>query len=158
MRHIVKTAIVMPGQTALTVQNGTSCLCCALLPQLAQINPQLLALLVEMAAFQAKLLGGVRNVVVVALDRIKNSLSFKLFHSLGKRPRPGRQWDAAGRAARSRQSSAYRGRGNSIAFGKQQQAFNHVAQLADVARPPMPLQGGEGIIAKQHFLPSVLLD
>jgi hypothetical protein len=54
----------------------------ALLPQLPQINPQLLALLIEMAPFQAQRFGGVGDVIILAGDFFDDDLALQLFHFL----------------------------------------------------------------------------
>ena len=54
------------------------------LPHLFQINSQLLALFIKMAALQSQRFGSVGDVVILALDLVKNYLSFKLVNALGQ--------------------------------------------------------------------------
>src|SRR5262249_13679047 len=57
-----------------------------LFPNLSEIDPQLLALLVKMAALQTQRFGGVGDVMVVALDLVEDHLPLELLYAVGECP------------------------------------------------------------------------
>src|SRR5262249_16094192 len=52
-----------------------------LFSQFSKIDPELLALLIQMTAFQAQGFCGIGDVVIIAVDRVEVPLTRDLFHS-----------------------------------------------------------------------------
>src|SRR5882762_2853495 len=111
--------------------------------QRLQINPQLLALLIKVAALQTQRAGHIGHVKIVAANFHQQHFLLKCFGPLGKRSRRSRlsisSWRRGG-AARARQNhpdvrAAHR------AFSRQEyEALHYIAEFAHISRPTVAPQ------------------
>src|SRR5579859_3678977 len=108
-----------------------------------------------MAALQPQRLGGVGDVLIVALDFIQDHLPLHLLDSLGKSS-SGRDRDAALSASLDWQRCPDCGLGYAIIFSKEQQTLHHVTQLADVPGPRVSSQRVNRFGVDADLLPAVL--
>ncbi len=110
-----------------------------------EVDSELLAFFVEVAALEPEGARGLRHIAVVALEFGENGGSLKILHALGERCGAGGGIGARGcrRRLQGRQCEC-NGIAIDFAVGEEKKPFHHVAQFADVARPPIPLQGFDG--------------
>ena len=125
-------------------------------PHGAQIDPQCLTFLVQVASLQAQRSGGVRHPLMMPLQLRQNQFAFESVRALGQRAAcataaDGRSASPAGNARRT--SGCVH-----CAIGQQQQALDHVAQFAHVAGPGVALQLLDGLRQKRFgFQPLISL-
>src|ERR1700675_3179620 len=115
-----------------------------------EIDTELLALLVEVAALQAERAGDIGHVEIVAANLAEEDFPFKDFGALGERAGLHRGGTARIRgvlrqALGDGQNEANVSGGNRSFAGEKHEALDHVAKLADVARPAVAAQLGNGV-------------
>ena len=129
------------------------------LAQGLQVDAELLALFVQVAALEAQSTRNVGHMEIVAVDFGEENFTLEGFGALLERSlcrtglaiAPAGQGDIAGRKNKSHILGAYR------VFGREQnEAFDDVAQFADVAGPGVAPQFGDGFVRKELFFPAVL--
>ena len=123
----------------------------------AQIDPELLAFLVEVAAFEAQRFRGVGHVMAIALELGEKRFALEDFHALARACLSARR--AGCRSLHRRRCPARRcGSARSIVAASttspvriQQHALDHIAQLAHISRPRVALPAPRSLRAKSVF-------
>jgi hypothetical protein len=124
-----------------------------------QVDAELLALFVEVAALEAQGAGDVGHVEIVATDFGEEHFAFEGFGALFKSspPRcgavgePGGDGESAGGESLADVIVGYR-----VFGGEQHDAFDDVAELADIAGPGVAAEFGDGVVREYFFFPTVL--
>src|SRR5262249_6431045 len=106
----------------------------------AEVNAELLALLVEMAALEAERTRHIGHVMMVALELGEQHLPLERLDAFGERAAGRAGGGATGRLSGGLgQRQADRGSVHFVATRKQQQPLDDVAQLTHVAGPGVAL-------------------
>jgi len=120
-------------------------------------DSQLLALLIEVAAFETQSFGRLSDAPVVPSQFLKNFCPFKGRNPLGQWPCG--VWNA-GVGCLVHGVSGWQGEPDRLGIdgssGQQQEPLDDIAQFADVARPGVLLERINGLFCERNRLPSIL--
>jgi len=141
------------------------CLCYRRLVGFAEglpIDAELLALFIEVTAFEAEGAGDVGHVKIVALDFGEQNFFFEGFGAFGESA--GGKWGRGRRGTRGGRGFVgrrgydlgYIGGSYAVFGGKEDQALDYVAEFADVAGPGVAAKFGDGVGGEEFFFPTVL--
>ena len=124
-----------------------------------EIDAELLALLVEVAAFEAEGAGDVGHVEIVAANFGEEDFAFEGFGALLESSLPRRgvgSGSGSGEfAGGKREADIVVGDG--VFAGEKDEALDDVAKFADVAGPGIAAKFGDGVVGEEFFFPAVLL-
>ena len=124
-----------------------------------EVDAELLAFFVEVAAFEAEGTGDVGHVKVVAADFSEEHFAFEGFGALDQSSLPRVADDVCGSACRDigrGQDQANVFGGNSVFAGDEDEALDDVAEFAHVAGPGILAQFGDGFVGEEFFFPAIL--
>ena len=124
-----------------------------------EIDAELLTLLVEVAAFEAKGAGHVGHVEIVAADFGEEGFAFEGFGAFDEstvRDAGSVEGDGRTGGAGSWEREAHVVGRDGFCVGKEDQTLDDIAQLANVARPGIAAQFGDGFRGEEFFFPAIL--
>src|SRR5262249_3773282 len=121
-----------------------------------EIDSKLLALLIKVAALEAKSSRDVGHVKVVAANFGQQQFPFKSLGARGEAAGAGRcgGWGRCARGLWEHQAHVLGG--NGIVRRKKHQPFDHVAKFADIAGPGILTQLADSLLEEDLFFPAVL--
>jgi hypothetical protein len=120
----------------------------------------LLTLFVEVAALEAEGAGNVGHVEIVAADFGEEDFALESFGTLDESSLLGGGFAGGGGihrgGVRSGQGQANIFRANSVFGGEEGEAFDDIAQFADITGPGITAQLRDGFVGERFFFPTVL--